>query len=90
MPNNKIQKARQLIKNKPYLMWYTQSYDKLSPESILENVISHGDWPDFLELVEIFGVKQSANIFNRIISKKRNNLKPKTISLFTRYFKKYA
>jgi len=90
MTNHDIQKARELIKSKPYLMWSTQNYDGLSPESIFESVISYGDWSDFVKLTEIFGLKQSAELFKKIKSKQRSNLRPQTANYFTKYFEKHA
>ncbi|OGC52144.1 hypothetical protein A2982_01495 [candidate division WWE3 bacterium RIFCSPLOWO2_01_FULL_39_13] len=90
MINSDIQKARKLIEKKPYLVWSTQSYDKLSPERILESVISYGDWVDFIKLTEIFGMKKCAKLFEVISGKRRNNLRPKTQNYFSRYFRKYA
>ena len=90
MTNSNIQEARELIKSKPYLVWSTQNYDELSPERILESVVSYGDWPDFLKLIKIFGLKQSAQLFNEIKTKRRTNLSPQTTHYFTNYFEKYA
>jgi len=85
-----LEEARNLIRNKPYLMWSTKSYDQLSPESIFESTLCYGDWPDFTRLVEIFGLSKSAEFFNSLKSKKRTNLRPQTINLFSRYFEKHA
>ena len=85
-----INKARDLIKNKPYLAWSTKNYAELSPQSILESVISYGDWPDFMSLIDLFGMNTSAKLFEEIKNKRRNNLRPQTVSYFTRYFEKYA
>ena len=71
-------------------MWATQNYDDLSPESILESVISYGDWLDFVKLTEIFGIKQSAELFKEIKSKRRTNLRPQTTNYFTKYFEKHT
>ena len=90
MTNDQIQKARLVIKNKPYLMWSTKNYDELSPESVFENVINYGDWADFITIKEIFGIKQSSDLFNEIKRKRRSNLTPQTINYFTKYFNKYA
>lgn len=91
MTDSSIQEARELIKSRPYLMWSTKNYSELSPESILENVISYGDWTDFKQLVKIFGIKQCAKLFtSKIINKQRTNLKPQTVNYFTKYFQKNA
>ncbi|HAZ29814.1 TPA: hypothetical protein DCY43_03695 [candidate division WWE3 bacterium] len=90
MTDFNIKEARQLIKDKPYLMWSTKSYDELSPQSILESVINYGDWPDFERLIAIFGLKQSSELFKDIKNKRRTNLRPKTVNYFTKYFEKHA
>ena len=90
MTNLDVQKARELIKNKPYLVWSTKNYDKLSPESILENVVNYGDWPDFTKLTEIFGIKQTAELFKKVKDKQRTNLRPQTTNYFTKYFEKHT
>ncbi len=85
-----VQRARDYIRSKPYLVWSTKNYDRLSPESIFENIISNGDWPDFLTIIDIFGIKLCAEIFNTIKHRKRCNLRPRTVNLFTLYFEKHA
>lgn len=71
-------------------MWSIRNYEDLSPESILESVISYGDWPDFVKLTEIFGMKQSAELFKEIKNRRRTNLRPRTDNYFTKYFEKHA
>ncbi|PIR42535.1 hypothetical protein CO058_03545 [candidate division WWE3 bacterium CG_4_9_14_0_2_um_filter_35_11] len=90
MINSDIQKAREIVKNKPYLMWSTQNYNTLSPESILECVISYGNWDDFINLTKIFGMKKNSKLFELLKNKKRSNLRPRTNDYFSRYFKKHA
>lgn len=90
MADLEIQKARELIKNKPHLIWYTKNYDNLSPESILESVLNYGDWEDFKKLLSIFGIKDSSQLFRAIKNKQRCNLKPRTLNYFTKYFEKHA
>jgi len=71
-------------------MWSTRSYDTLSPQVIVESVLNYGDWPDFTRLTEIFGIKQTSQLFDELKNKKRTNLRPKTINYFTKYFEKHA
>lgn len=85
-----LSRARQLIKDQPWLIWYTKNYDSLDAEAITEAILSFGDWPDFLALKRIFGLEQLQLIFNKMISKKRVNLRPATINLFKLYFQRYA
>lgn len=90
MTDSTVDKARDLIRNKPYLAWSTKNYDELSPQSIFESVISYGDWSDFVLLTELFGMSQSAKLFREITNKRRNNLRTQTVNYFTKYFEKYA
>lgn len=90
MIDSAIDKARDLIRNKPYLAWSTKNYNELSPQSILESVINYGDWSDFVFLTELFGMNQSARLFEEIKNKRRNNLRIQTANYFTKYFEKHA
>lgn len=71
-------------------MWYTKNFDNLSSESIVESVLTSGDWQDFLTIKDIFGLENLSDIFETIDSKKRNNLRPQTRNYFSKYFEKYA
>lgn len=90
MIQSKLQKARGLIKKKPYLIWYTKSHDILSEESIFEAVINYGDWDDFIKLQKIFGIKESYSLFKKAVNKKRSNIRPQTKNYFEKYFTEYA
>lgn len=78
------------LETKPYLFWDINSKEDLSIESIVERVLSCGDWNDFLVLIDVLGIKQVSDIFNQISNKKRTNLSKKTINYFTLYFNKYV
>ena len=90
MTDQKLQRARQLIAEKPYLVWSTSDYKNLSAQSIVENVLSHGNWDDFQYIKNLFGVKETNKVFQDIVGKKRKNLRPETIHYFTEYFKRHA
>jgi len=79
-----------LIKNKPYLVWYTKNFNKLSKESIVESVLNFGDWSDFLDLKRILGLKRLSSIFSKVASKKRSNFRKESKNYFSKYFNKYA
>lgn len=87
---SKKKQAQELVKDKPYLMWYSKNYDNLSEKSIVESVLNYGSWKDFLQLEKIYGTSSLSVYFDQIINKKRVNLKPQTINYFTNYFKTYA
>lgn len=76
-----------LIKLKPYLFWYVKDPEKLSEESILENILNYGDWDDVQEFIRIKGKAVTAGIFNRTLKKKRCNYSAPIKAYFCRYFK---
>ena len=78
------------IKKYPYLVWYTNDYEHLSREAIVEAVLNYGDWDDVQELLSILGVKKTATIFRRQIQRRRVNYDHKMINYFKLYFNKYA
>ena len=78
------------IKKRPYLVWSTRSYDKLSDATFLEAVLNYGDWDDFKKVIKILGLKKAARIFREKSQQKRCNYLPKTKNYFQLYFNKYA
>jgi hypothetical protein len=86
----KIKSLQNLVKNNPYLVWYTKNYDNLSEKSVVESVLNYGDWKDYLFLEKVLGVKELNKLFRSLKNQKRNNLRPQTLNYFTNYFAKYA
>ena len=84
---------QEFIKKRPYLVWSTKNYDKLSNATILEAVLNYGDWDDVQEMIKILGIKRTAEIF-RAKSKPskigRQNYRPEIKHYFALYFNKYA
>ena len=78
------------IKNRPHLVWYTNNYNNLSKEAIVEAVLNYGDFDDVLEMFNILGIKNVATIFEKQSSKDRSNYRPEIKNYFELYFKKYA
>ena len=78
------------IKKRPYLIWYTKDYDKLSPETIVEAVLNYGDWDDVKKVIEILGIRKTASIFRKKSKQKRCNYHPEVKNYFRLYFNKYA
>lgn len=78
------------IKKRPYLVWYTKNYDRLSPESIVEAVLNYGDFDDVKKMIKVLGIKKTAEIFRRRSSQKRNNYRAEIKNYFRLYFNKYA
>lgn len=81
---------QEFIKKKPYLVWSTKNYDKLSNATILEAVLNYGDWDDFKKVIEILGIKKAAKIFREKSKQSRCNYRPETKYYFKLYFNKYA
>lgn len=81
--------VRDIIKKKPYLIWYTKSYDSLSDEVVVEAVLNYGDWDDVQELIKILGIKKTAKIFRKQVDNWRSNYRPYDVYYFTLYFNKY-
>ena len=90
MEERKIQKACEYIKLRSYLMWGTKNYDGLSPEIIVESILNYGDWNDFIFIRDLFGVGELNLIFEKLLKKRRVNLRPQTVNYFTKYFNRYA
>ena len=90
MDKSSLNKARKLIREKPYLIWHTKDYENLSANSILEAVLNYGDWKDFQRLKDVFGINSLYGLYKNIKNKKRVNLQPLTTNYFDKYFDKYA
>jgi len=90
MNEKAVKKARDYVKSRPYLMWSTSDYENLSPEIIVESILNYGDWDDFNFVRDLFGVKELSLIFEKILKKRRVNLRPPTVNYFKNYFNKYA
>ncbi|MBU1322457.1 hypothetical protein KKE75_00155 [Patescibacteria group bacterium] len=85
-----LNKARNIIRHNPGLIWYTKSYDQLDIRSVAEAVLNYGTWDEFKNLSKIIGVNALARVFASLDSMPRNNLLPKVRSYFKLYFKHHA
>lgn len=85
-----IREARDIIRQKPYLIWYSKNYDGFSKETIVEAVLNCGDWEELQDLIKIFGKQKVADIFFKQINYPRCNYLPKRASFFENYFSDYA
>lgn len=83
-------KASDIIKEKPYLIWYTKNYDGLNDEAVVEAVLNYGDWDDVKKLIHILGIKKVAAIFKEHAMRPRCNYRPEIKNYFLLYFGKYA
>jgi len=88
--NRSMKAVNRFIKKRPYLVWYTENYQNLTEESIIEAVLNYGDFDDFKGLIKIMGIKKVAGIFRDQQKKKRSNYRPEVKNYFTLYFNKYA
>ncbi|MEK7664570.1 MAG: hypothetical protein AAB361_00335 [Patescibacteria group bacterium] len=82
--------VRDIIKKKPYLIWYVKDYDSLSDEAVVEAVLNYGDWDDVQKLIKILGIEKTAKIFRKQINNFRTNYDDKMKNYFILYFNKYA
>lgn len=83
-------KTSDIIKNKPYLIWYTKNYDKLNDAAVVEAVLNYGDWEDVQGLIKLLGIKKIARIFDRQTKQRRCNYNDKVKNYFTLYFARHA
>jgi len=88
---SQIERARDIIRHKPHLIWYSDNYDGFSERTIFEHVLNYGEWEDVQELVKIYGFEGCYKIVVEMILKyKRNNLRKEVVSFYPKYFKAHA
>ncbi len=82
---------KQVLKNAS-LFWSVNKKDLpyLSTEAVVETILSYGDVDDILLLFETIGLERTAAIFNKQVSRPRNNYHPRTLNYFKLYFKHNA
>lgn len=83
-------KVQNIVKNKPYLIWYTKDYDGLSDAAVVEAVLNYGDMDDVRKLIKVLGARRVAKIFREKSSMPRSNYDPKMRHFFNLYFSKHA
>lgn len=67
------------------LWWWVADVTKLSDESILEGVMNYGDWKDFLQLKQWWGLDKIRLLFGKMTTQRRVNLRPPVRALFNDY-----
>jgi len=88
---SQIEQARDIIRKKPHLIWYSKNYDGFEERTIFEHVLNYGEWEDVQELVKIYGYKGCLTILKNIIKMyKRNNLRQEVLSYYPKYFQAHA
>jgi hypothetical protein len=90
MTQDKLTRLRQLIREKPYLIWYTKGYDQLDVHAIAEAIYNFGDWEDLQLLHQTISIPEAAKIFDKLASAKRCNLHAMVKNYFTLYYDRYA
>ncbi len=80
-------RVQSIIKRKPYLAWDVRSIEGLSDEAVLEKILNYGDWDDVQKFIKIKGKRETAQLFQKTLSKKRINYDPAIVHYFSRYFK---
>ena len=81
---------QKILLKKPYMVWYIKDIKCLSDKSALEHILAYGGWEDVMEAEKTIGIKKMNVIFKEICSKKRSNLKPRTVNYFKNYLDEYA
>ena len=89
MQNVKVQDLTPIIE---HLFWWVPEKDKssLSDDAIVEAVLSNGDEKMVKQLFDVFGIEKVAKTFNRQISGRRINYRPRTVNYFRQYFQRHA
>jgi len=89
MQNSKIQ---DLISVVEHLFWWVPGEEMafLSDDAIIEAVRSNGNEKMVKRLLDIFGIEKVAETFNRQISGRRINCRPRTVNYFRKYFERHA
>lgn len=85
-----IEQARDIIRKKPHLIWYSKNYDGFTEKTIFEHVLNYGEWEDVQELVKIYGFKSCLTILKELTKGPRQNLYPQVRHYFNLYFTNYA
>ena len=75
--DTKLDRARNIIRQNPSLIWYIKLYDRLDIRSVTEAVLNYGTWSEFKSLSKIVGVNALAQVFTSLDSMPRNNLLPR-------------
>ncbi len=81
---------KRLVDKRPWLWWDVADITSLSVDSVVEGILTRGDWFDFLEAVDELGKDQVREIFFRQIKQQRNNYRNPTRNLFQIYFERHA
>jgi hypothetical protein len=79
------------LKERKGYWWWVKDVTKLDKEAILEGVMNFGRWGEFLYLKKEWGLSDISKLFLYMTKEKRRvNLRPEKVALFTNYLRKYA
>ena len=92
MNTREVKEFIQLHRN---LFWYTagDKKEEISKEFLVETILNYGDMDAIVQLFQLIGISEVAEIFYNSISlsnRRRGNYHELTINYFTLVFKKYA
>ena len=75
-----------------HLFWWVPESEiaSLSKEAIVESILNNGNEKTVKQLLDNYGIENVAGIFNRQISGRRNNYRPRTVYFFQKYFQRHA
>lgn len=86
------EEIKQFIRERNSLFWYIkpEAKEKISVEFLVEHILNYGSLDDVKRLIELLGIKKTAEIFFQRSSLQRNNYFPKVKNYFTLYFNRHV
>ncbi len=89
---NHTPEIKKFIRDHSALFWYIKDdeKEKISVELLVETILSYGNGNDIKRLFELIGIERTAQIFQKQISRKRINYRPRTIHFFKLYFDRHV
>jgi hypothetical protein len=86
---------KQFIRKNSHLFWYIPEDKKedISQELLVETILNYGDMDAILQLFNLLGIKEVANLFFNSITisdRRKGNYQEITINYFKLVFRKYA
>ena len=75
-----------------HLFWWVPESEipSLSDDAIVEAILNNGNEKTVKQLLDYYGIDYVAEIFNRQISGRRNNYRPRTVYFFQKYFQQHS
>lgn len=67
-----------------------EDVQNLGVESIVETILNYGTEQDIKELIQLYGLRQVAQVFYSQTQQKRDNYQPLTKHFFKLYFSRHA